>query len=130
MAESESTEELDGEALQKGWAAKGEARPELHTQIDWAARTDIGRARENNEDKFDFFLPGEPTRLALRGRLWAVADGMGRPPCLPHGRAMFARSCPTSPTKNPVQVEGPKPPPSPTESARPEAAKYDRPALK
>jgi protein phosphatase len=45
--------------------------------VDWAARTDIGRHRENNEDKFDFFFPDDPATLGMRGRLWAVADGMG-----------------------------------------------------
>ena len=48
-----------------------------HAEIAWAARTDMGRVRENNEDKFDFFVPEDPAQLALRGRLWAVADGMG-----------------------------------------------------
>ncbi|MES2464498.1 MAG: protein phosphatase 2C domain-containing protein, partial [Armatimonadota bacterium] len=33
--------------------------------------------REHNEDKYDFFLPEDPSVLAIRGRLWAVADGMG-----------------------------------------------------
>src|SRR5262249_31212737 len=33
--------------------------------------------RENNEDKFDFYEPEDPTLLAARGALFAVADGMG-----------------------------------------------------
>lgn len=74
---NEPTEELDTGVLLKGWAAIAERRPAKHAEVVWAARTDIGRQRENNEDKFDFFLPEDPTRLALRGRLWAVADGMG-----------------------------------------------------
>jgi protein phosphatase len=45
--------------------------------IAWGARSDIGRVRENNEDKFDFFCPTTPETLAAKGRLWAVADGMG-----------------------------------------------------
>jgi protein phosphatase len=45
--------------------------------IAWGARSDIGRVRENNEDKFDFFLPDDADTLRTRGRLWAVADGMG-----------------------------------------------------
>ncbi len=41
------------------------------------ARTDLGRVRENNEDKFEFFEPGDEETLAIKGRLYAVADGMG-----------------------------------------------------
>jgi serine/threonine protein phosphatase PrpC len=33
--------------------------------------------REHNEDKYDQFDPEMPHLLANRGRLWAVADGMG-----------------------------------------------------
>lgn len=70
---------MDAGAIQQTWESlKPSARkPHLHLEIDWAARTDIGRAREHNEDKYDFFLPDDPALLALRGRLWAVADGMG-----------------------------------------------------
>ena len=74
----ESTAELDGATLGRGWDALAALRtPRKHTAITWAARTDIGRVRENNEDKFDFYAPDDPATLALRGRLWAVADGMG-----------------------------------------------------
>ncbi|GAB4457476.1 MAG: hypothetical protein OHK0029_17330 [Armatimonadaceae bacterium] len=71
------TEELDGEVLAKGWAAFAARKPVKHAVVSWAARTDMGRVREHNEDKFDFFDPEDPTQLAMRGRLWAVADGMG-----------------------------------------------------
>ncbi|MBC8104831.1 MAG: serine/threonine-protein phosphatase [Cytophagales bacterium] len=73
------TDEMEAGAIQKAWAALSltERRPAIHLEIDWAARTDIGRAREHNEDKYDFFLPEDPSLLALRGRLWALADGMG-----------------------------------------------------
>lgn len=73
----DTTEELDTSVLLRGWAAVAPARPEKHAVIAWAARTDMGRVRENNEDKFDFFLPEDSTQLALRGRVWALADGMG-----------------------------------------------------
>ncbi|HVK03082.1 MAG TPA: Stp1/IreP family PP2C-type Ser/Thr phosphatase [Armatimonadaceae bacterium] len=75
----ERTAELDGALLLRGWAAMESVRatPAVRADIAWAARTDIGRHRENNEDKFDFFLPDDPMALAMRGRLWAVADGMG-----------------------------------------------------
>ena len=74
----ESTAELDTDALKRGWDAAKSARvPKRQTQVAWAARTDMGRVRENNEDKFDFYAPDDAASLALRGRLWAVADGMG-----------------------------------------------------
>lgn len=73
----DSTEEIETAELVRGWEALEGRRPQKLAEIFWAARTDIGRARENNEDKFDFFLPDEPAQLAARGRLWAVADGMG-----------------------------------------------------
>lgn len=75
--DDEPTAELDTGVLLRGWAAMDNHAPTHHADVDWAARTDLGRQRENNEDKFDFFLPGDAARLALRGRLWAVADGMG-----------------------------------------------------
>jgi protein phosphatase len=43
----------------------------------FAAKTDLGRVRENNEDKFDFYLPGETSLLASRGSIFLVCDGMG-----------------------------------------------------
>lgn len=73
----ETTAEFDTEELVRGWAQLGNRRPDCHAELVFAARTDIGRVRENNEDKFDFFLPEDAPSLALRGRLWAVADGMG-----------------------------------------------------
>lgn len=73
----ESTEEIETAVLVRGWEAREGSRPQKHAEMAWAARTDIGRTRENNEDKFDFFLPDEAAQLAARGRLWAVADGMG-----------------------------------------------------
>lgn len=42
-----------------------------------ACKTDLGRVRENNEDKFEFFLPEEQRLLATRGLVFLVCDGMG-----------------------------------------------------
>jgi len=77
-----TTAELEAGELAAGWAAlkpqeTAPAPPQPHAVIAWGARTDIGRVRENNEDKFDFFLPDDGETLAAKGRLWAVADGMG-----------------------------------------------------
>src|SRR5947209_5554180 len=76
-SDREITAPLDVEALRAGWAAKGEERPRLHARLALGARTDMGRVRENNEDKFDFLEPDEPAVLAKKGRFYAVADGMG-----------------------------------------------------
>ncbi len=75
----EPTDEMEAGAIQRAWEELNirTRKPRVHLDIDWAARTDIGRAREHNEDKYDFFLPDDPSVLAIRGRLWAVADGMG-----------------------------------------------------
>jgi serine/threonine protein phosphatase PrpC len=53
--------------------------PELrvHTRLTLAAKTDLGRVRENNEDKFEFYLPEDPVQLATRGSVFVVCDGMG-----------------------------------------------------
>jgi serine/threonine protein phosphatase PrpC len=42
-----------------------------------AAKTDLGRVRENNEDKFEFYVPEDDARLASRGQVFIVCDGMG-----------------------------------------------------
>src|SRR5689334_1339745 len=73
----EITAPLDVASLRAGWTAKGEERPRLHARLSLGARTDMGRVRENNEDKFDFLEPDEPAVLARKGRFYAIADGMG-----------------------------------------------------
>jgi protein phosphatase len=45
--------------------------------VKFVARSEIGRVRENNEDKFDFYEPDEPQRLASHGSVYLVCDGMG-----------------------------------------------------
>jgi protein phosphatase len=48
--------------------------------IPWvtvACKTDLGRVRENNEDKFEYYIPAEDHVLALRGQIFLVCDGMG-----------------------------------------------------
>ncbi|MDX2065644.1 MAG: protein phosphatase 2C domain-containing protein [Fimbriimonadaceae bacterium] len=42
-----------------------------------AAKTDMGRVRENNEDKFEFYIPEDERLLAGRGAVFMVCDGMG-----------------------------------------------------
>lgn len=42
-----------------------------------AAKTDLGRVRENNEDKFEFYVPEDERTLASKGAVYLVCDGMG-----------------------------------------------------
>lgn len=46
-------------------------------KVTIACKTDLGRVRENNEDKFEFFIPEERALLASRGLVFVVCDGMG-----------------------------------------------------
>jgi protein phosphatase len=74
--EPEITAELDAGALGQPDSQPRE-RPDTNLQLWFAAKTDLGRVRENNEDKFDWWEPTSPALLANRGRVFAVADGMG-----------------------------------------------------
>ena len=42
-----------------------------------AGKTDLGRVRENNEDKFEFYVPEDERTLATKGAIYVVCDGMG-----------------------------------------------------
>lgn len=75
--DQEITAPLEPEELATGWAEKADARPRCHSHLRFGAKTDLGQVRENNEDKFDYLEPDDPAVLALKGRTYAVADGMG-----------------------------------------------------
>lgn len=45
--------------------------------VSVGAKTDLGRIRENNEDKFEFYIPDDELILASRGQIFVVCDGMG-----------------------------------------------------
>src|SRR4051812_18067221 len=45
--------------------------------ITVACKTDLGRVRENNEDKYEFYIPEDEPTLATRGQIFLVCDGMG-----------------------------------------------------
>jgi protein phosphatase len=47
------------------------------TRLTIACKTDVGRVRENNEDKFEYYLPEDEPTLATRGAVFLVCDGMG-----------------------------------------------------
>lgn len=72
----EKTERLNRDELTEGWAEVGRV-PRIMASLKFGAKTDLGRVRDNNEDKFDFFEPEDPAVLATKGRFYAVADGMG-----------------------------------------------------
>ena len=76
LAEQDITARLNQEELREGWAEKGRT-PHITATIKIGAKTDLGRVRENNEDKFDFYEPEDPAVLATKGCFYAVADGMG-----------------------------------------------------
>ncbi|MCC6404065.1 MAG: serine/threonine-protein phosphatase [Fimbriimonadaceae bacterium] len=67
----EITAELETDRLVE--AVPLRARP----RITVGAKTDIGRIRENNEDKYEFFVPEEDPVIAAKGLAFIVADGMG-----------------------------------------------------
>jgi protein phosphatase len=75
--EREITAKLSRDELVRGWREREERMPRCVPMIKFGVKTDLGRIRENNEDKFDFYEPEDPTLLATRGCLYAVADGMG-----------------------------------------------------
>ena len=72
----ETTAPINRDELAEGWAEMGRT-PRVVAALKMGAKTDLGRIRENNEDKFDFFEPEDPAVLATKGAFYAVADGMG-----------------------------------------------------
>ena len=75
-AGAEKTARLNRDELSEGWAEVGR-QPRVLASVKMGAKTDLGRVRDNNEDKFDFFEPEDPAVLAGKGSFYAVADGMG-----------------------------------------------------
>lgn len=73
----EITARFSRDELVRGWRERAPRQPRVVPVIRFAVKTDLGRIRENNEDKSDFYEPEDPTLLAARGCLYAVADGMG-----------------------------------------------------
>ena len=72
----EKTVQFNREELNEGWAELGRT-PRIVATVKMGAKTDLGRIRENNEDKFDFYEPEDPAVLATKGCFYGVADGMG-----------------------------------------------------
>lgn len=76
-SDQEPTAKFDRAELVRGWRAYEAVAPRCVPLIKFAAKTDMGQVRENNEDKFEFYEPEAPEILAARGCLYAVADGIG-----------------------------------------------------
>jgi serine/threonine protein phosphatase PrpC len=73
----EITAKFSRDELVRGWREREAREPRVVPVIRFGVKTDLGRIRENNEDKADFYEPEDPTLLAARGCFYAVADGMG-----------------------------------------------------
>jgi serine/threonine protein phosphatase PrpC len=56
--------------------ANENAQPEL-LPVTFAKGSDVGRARDHNEDYVDAFSPPDPAQRQQKGDLYIVADGMG-----------------------------------------------------
>src|SRR5689334_1887819 len=73
----EATAKFNRDELVRGWHEYEQRMPRLIPLLKYAAKTDMGQVRENNEDKFDYYEPEVPGVLAARGSMFAVADGVG-----------------------------------------------------
>ena len=76
--EQEITAPLEVDQLQAGWAVKSAARPRCYAYLAFGAKTDLGRVRENNDDKFDFMEPDEPSVLYNVACVYAQAGEKDR----------------------------------------------------
>jgi protein phosphatase len=75
MPEPVAMDEITAEYAKEQLLPAAELRVRLRTTV--ACKTDVGRVRENNEDKFEYFIPEDEQTLATRGHIYVVCDGMG-----------------------------------------------------
>ncbi|MCE5199432.1 Stp1/IreP family PP2C-type Ser/Thr phosphatase [bacterium] len=73
----EITAKINSAEVIKEWEERADNARGVQVVTLLGAKTDLGRVRENNEDKFEFYQPDEEDTLALKGSFYAVADGMG-----------------------------------------------------
>lgn len=73
----EITAKINTAEILKDWEERAERARGVKLVTVIGAKTDLGRIRENNEDKFEFFQPEDEDTLAKKGSFYAVADGMG-----------------------------------------------------
>ena len=76
-SDDDSTAKFDRDELVRGWREYESRQPRAVPLLKYAAKTDMGQVRENNEDKFDWYEPEDPALLAARGCLFLVGDGIG-----------------------------------------------------
>jgi len=76
MMAQEKTVQFSRDEINEGWAELGRT-PRVVATVKLGAKTDLGRIRENNEDKFDFYEPEDAAVLATKGCFYGIADGMG-----------------------------------------------------
>lgn len=75
--EREITAKINSAEVIQEWEKRAERARGIKLVTALGAKTDLGRIRENNEDKYEFFIPEDEDTLALKGAFYAVADGMG-----------------------------------------------------
>jgi len=68
-------DEITAEYMTEQIAAPATLR--VRPRVTVACKTDLGRVRENNEDKFEYFVPEDDSAIAARGLVFLVCDGMG-----------------------------------------------------
>lgn len=68
-------EEITAEYAVENLAPSAELR--VRPKVTVACKTDLGRVRENNEDKFEYYLPEDDGTVASKGLIFLVCDGMG-----------------------------------------------------
>ncbi len=76
-SKQEITAKINTAELVQAWEEKAQKARRIKLVTALGARTDLGRIRENNEDKFEFYMPEDEETLARKGWFFAVADGMG-----------------------------------------------------
>ncbi len=49
----------------------------VRPKVTVACKTDLGRVRENNEDKYEYYVSEDDSTIASKGLVFLVCDGMG-----------------------------------------------------
>ncbi len=68
-------DEITAEIVAEDVASSVELR--VRPQLSFGAKTDMGRVRENNEDKLEFYIAESDRDIAAKGHIFVVCDGMG-----------------------------------------------------
>ena len=68
-------EEITAEIQVEETALQVELR--VRPKLSFGAKTDMGRVRENNEDKHEFYVAESDREIAAKGHIFVVCDGMG-----------------------------------------------------